>query len=333
MDKKSSITKKNNGGDAKLKQRTKEVPVVNTPHYSLHIEAAKAPNEVENSISNVTSQNHIQTNEAGGADHNLVKPKAQPRLSGATLGRGKSFRNLGIKFWNTLEWLATSALIFMILFFALNYSSYSELFKNKLDKLRGDVQTNPYIEQIFQPQKLPVTQELLPITTSLAQSKKQIPIIAMAITPPDDRIIIPRINQNVPIVKVSTENLILRDWNALEKDIQKSLQDGVVHYPGTAEPGDKGNVVITGHSSYFPWDSGRFKDVFALLHQVAVGDQIIVYHNQKAYSYQVYEIKVVTPDKVDVLTQEDGDRLTLITCTPVGTNLRRLIVLARPVNL
>jgi sortase A len=105
----------------------------------------------------------------------------------------------------------------------------------------------------------------------------------------------------------------------------------VVHYPGTAEPGQNGNVVITGHSSYFVWDPGGFKDVFALLHEVNIGDKIIVYHQQIPYSYQVYDKKVVMPDQVDVLTQAGENRLTLITCTPVGTNLKRLVVFAKPV--
>jgi len=131
-------------------------------------------------------------------------------------------------------------------------------------------------------------------------------------------------------VKVSTENLIRRDWGALEADIQEALKGGVVHYPGTAQAGDSGNVVLTGHSSYFPWDPGRFKDVFALLHEIVIGDDIIVYHDQQKVKYTVYETKVVTPDQVQVLTQEGEERLTLITCTPVGTNLKRLIVLAKP---
>ena len=164
------------------------------------------------------------------------------------------------------------------------------------------------------------------------QSAEQIPPLNITVAPPDDRIIIPRINKNVPIVGVSTENLINRDWAGLEADIQAALQLGVVHYPGTAEAGETGNVVITGHSSYFPWDPGRFKDVFALLHEIVVGDEVIVYRDQKPYRYRVYNTRVVTPDQVEVLTQEGEDRLTLITCTPVGTNLKRLIVLAEPIR-
>ena len=35
---------------------------------------------------------------------------------------------------------------------------------------------------------------------------------------------------------------------------------------------------------------------------------------------------------IEILTQEGEDRLTLITCTPVGTNLKRLIVFAKPLS-
>jgi len=173
---------------------------------------------------------------------------------------------------------------------------------------------------------------VLDVADSFDAQKKQIPELDIEITPSDNRLIIPRIDQNLPIVRVSSENLIARDWSALEKDMQEALQDGVVHYPGTSMPGQSGNAVITGHSSYFPWDSGRFKDVFALLHQVVVGDKIIIYQEQEKYIYEVSEINVVLPDNVDILKQTPEEKLTLITCTPVGTNLKRLIVVAKPVE-
>ncbi|MFS8158912.1 MAG: sortase domain-bontaining protein, partial [Candidatus Roizmanbacteria bacterium] len=46
--------------------------------------------------------------------------------------------------------------------------------------------------------------------------------------------------------------------------------------------------------------------------------------------YEVFEKFEVTPDQVSVLAQQyDKPYLTLITCTPPGTVLRRLIVNAR----
>lgn len=245
----------------------------------------------------------------------------------------KITKGVPVRIWHGLEFVAVTAVIFLLLFFVINFDSYSRLFLSKLDQLRGTVNNNPYIAQ--QLEKIrnasPEGQQPLPIVNTNQAAKKQIPDLSLDVAPPDDRILIPRIGQNVPIIRVPTDKLIQKDWAALEKQIQEALRYGVVHFPGTAMPGDNGNVVVTGHSSYFPWDPGRFKDVFALLHQVDIGDKVVVYHDQKAYTYQVYEKKVVMPDQVDVLTQKGDSRLTLITCTPVGTNLKRLVLLAKPI--
>jgi LPXTG-site transpeptidase (sortase) family protein len=253
------------------------------------------------------------------------KPTKKPKSAG--------MKKVGNKIWHILEFVSVTAVIFMVLFFALNYESYSRLFVNKLDQLRGGIQDNPYqIEAIQQEHNAsPEGQKPLPIVNSNKAAKQQIPELTLSIAPPDDRVIINRINQNVPVIRVPSDMLIKRNWAALEDQIQEALKFGVVHFPGTALPGDEGNVVITGHSSYFPWDPGRFKDVFALLHQVSVGDEIVVYHDQEKYVYKVYDKQTIQPDQVEVLTQDGEDRLTLITCTPVGTNLRRLVVFAEPV--
>ena len=51
----------------------------------------------------------------------------------------------------------------------------------------------------------------------------------------------------------------------------------------------------------------------------------------KKFTYQVEESFVITPDQISVLGDSGDDRITLITCTPIGTNLKRLIVVAKPV--
>jgi len=239
---------------------------------------------------------------------------------------------LGDKIWGSLRFISTSAIIFIVLFFIMNWNAYSAIVLSKL----GFVKTSDEMQEL-----LPVNgsadnpdssiQDLMVLSKNPEEQKSQIPPLNLEVIPPDTRIVIPRIAENVPIITVSTEALVNRDWDKLEQQIQESLRDGVVHYPGTAFPGEKGNVVITGHSSYFVWDPGRFKDVFALLQNVEIGDRIYVFYNQKKYVYEVYDIKVVLPTQVDILTQAGEDRLTLITCTPVGTNLKRLVVLGRPV--
>ncbi|MFA5948052.1 MAG: sortase [Candidatus Gracilibacteria bacterium] len=227
-----------------------------------------------------------------------------------------------------LRQITVGLAILVIGFFAINYSAYYQIVKNKWDTyLNKNV-----IEQQVNTVNDTKNKEALKSSEDPEVQKRQIPALNLEVAPIDNRIIIPKINQNIPIVRVSSKNLINKDWNALEKEMQDALKEGVVHYPGTSLPGQTGNAVITGHSSYFPWDPGRFKDVFALLHDVNEGDHIIIYYEQQKIEYEVVEKKEVQPDNIEVLKQTPDDRITLITCTPVGTNLRRLIVIAKPIS-
>ena len=216
-------------------------------------------------------------------------------------------------------------LIFAILFVVMNWSALSQIANWEWKKATSSIVQNNVLHDFTKKEK-PAQEKPLPVVIDKVLAQKQIPDLMLEVAPPDTRLIIPRINKNVPVVPVSSQNLIKRDWNALEKDMQKSLQYGVIHYPGTALPGNPGNVVLTGHSSYFPWDSGRFKDIFALLQDVQLEDKIVLFSNGKKYLYKVKNIYEVKPADLKILQQTPDNRLTLITCTPVGTNLRRLVV-------
>lgn len=137
------------------------------------------------------------------------------------------------------------------------------------------------------------------------------------VIPAGSQLSIPKINVTAPLVFSSS---------AAEADIQTELTKGVVHYPGTANPGEFGNVFITGHSSNFWWIKGNYNYIFANLDKLELGDQAKIYFEGRKYVYSVTEIKVVEPSEVSVLTQGETPTLTLMTCTPVGTNWKRLIV-------
>lgn len=158
--------------------------------------------------------------------------------------------------------------------------------------------------------------------------KKIAPSLNTEIMPPDNYLAIPRLGIRAPIREVENIDLSIGDWDTIEDQIQEVLREGIVHFPGTAEPGEQGNAFLTGHSSYYPWDSGRYKDIFALLPKIETGDLIEIYQDQEKFVYRVSEITEVAPDQTDVLQPTDDYRLTLMTCTPVGTTLKRLIVTA-----
>jgi sortase A len=121
-----------------------------------------------------------------------------------------------------------------------------------------------------------------------------------------------------------------------EEAYQRALQNGVVHFPGTAHVGQLGNFYLFGHSSDFVWKAGNYKTVFALLPKISIGDQIVVSDSEgKAYVYKVLETKVVNPNDASVLSQGEYKRklLTLQTSYPLGTALKRFIVVAEIVDL
>ena len=147
------------------------------------------------------------------------------------------------------------------------------------------------------------------------------------IAPYDNRIIIPSMGKNIPLVDIDTHSGV--DFNNLEDVFMKELEKGVVHYPGTALPGDKGNAFIFGHSSNYPWAQGSYNNVFALIDNLNGGDEIIVYYHQKKFTYIVREKKVIKPGDITSLDRDPNAReLTLMTCWPIGTTLDRILVFA-----
>ena len=139
----------------------------------------------------------------------------------------------------------------------------------------------------------------------------------------DNYVYIPRIRVAAPIVYPKTPD---------DGTINKALLDGVVHYPGTADPGQKGNVFLTGHSSFWPTVKSDYKTVFSLLPQLQTGDEIIVYNKGIRYTYRVDRTFEVSPTQVEVLKATPEPTLTLSTCVPIGTSYRRKIVQAKQVS-
>jgi sortase A len=153
------------------------------------------------------------------------------------------------------------------------------------------------------------------------------PQVRFDIIPYENRIVIPKIGKNIPLVDVAVDQEF--DFDHMENIFMKELEKWVVRYPGTARPGELGNAFIFGHSSNYPWIKWEYNDVFALLDNLDYGDEIIVYYNQKKFVYTVNEKQVVRPGNVKVLERDESKKeLSLMTCWPVGTTLNRMIVFA-----
>ena len=226
---------------------------------------------------------------------------------------------------DTFGFLLTFAIIFAISFAVMNFSSVRSLAEFYIF---GEQKAQAVAEAVESKKE----EVLLPPQGAKKLVKKEFPPLEIDVMPMDFRLVIPKIGKNVPLVNMSDKYISEDLWGEFENEVQNALRDGVVHYPGTAKPGQTGNVFFTGHSSYYPWDSGNYKDVFANLMQLEVGDEYIVYYQQEKHKYRVNEKKEVRPTEVGVLEQPTDKKLsTLMTCWPLGTTLRRLILVAEEV--
>jgi sortase A len=108
----------------------------------------------------------------------------------------------------------------------------------------------------------------------------------------------------------------------LEGDDTRTLRLGPGHIPGTALPGEAGNVGIAGHRDTF----------FRRLRYIEKDDIITVRTAAESYSYRVETLRVVAPSEVTVLGPTVDNTLTLVTCYPfsyVGLAPERFIIRAR----
>jgi len=119
--------------------------------------------------------------------------------------------------------------------------------------------------------------------------------------------------------------------NALVKVAGDDLMQSLIHYGGTALPGQLGTSVIFGHSTLPQFFSQtNYKTIFSTLPTIKIGDEIIVQSDSVQYSYEVFDMKIVSPKDLTALEQQKDDSyITLVTCVPPGTYWKRLNVHAR----
>jgi sortase A len=149
----------------------------------------------------------------------------------------------------------------------------------------------------------------------------------------DPRLIIPKINVDVPVIY---DNTMGSDQTETYNKQMAAMAKGVAWFGiagADSHPGQKGNTVLSGHSSNDWFDLGDLKFVFANLDRMKKDDTIYVNYRGTRYTYQVTDRKIVLPTQLSALqTGSDKAMLTLITCTPLGTSEKRLLVFAEQVS-
>lgn len=106
------------------------------------------------------------------------------------------------------------------------------------------------------------------------------------------------------------------------------------HYNGSALPGEMGNAFIYGHS-VLPWfyNPKNYKTIFSTLDKLLMGDVLYITYNGSILEYVVDGTAILAPEDVNPLALAkpkflNESTVTLMTCVPPGTKLKRLLVYA-----
>jgi sortase A len=119
------------------------------------------------------------------------------------------------------------------------------------------------------------------------------------------RIVIPKIQVDAPIVGDIT-------WEALKQ--------GVGHLPGSANPGERGNLYLAAHNDIFG-------EIFRYLDRLEAGDEYFIYGGEQKFRYVVKEKRIIQPTDVEVMAPTTEPVATLQTCYPYLIDTHRLVVI------
>jgi sortase A len=143
----------------------------------------------------------------------------------------------------------------------------------------------------------------------MVQSLANLPVPTAA---PDQaiRIQIPTIKIDAPVVQGD-------GWEQLKKGVGQNI--------GSANPGQNGNIVLSAHNDVYG-------ELFRDLDQLAPGDQVVLYTQQRQFVYVVDRTAIVEPTAVEVMSSTGSPTVTLISCYPYLVDKQRIVVFARLQN-
>ncbi len=104
-----------------------------------------------------------------------------------------------------------------------------------------------------------------------------------------------------------------------------AIDRGPGWWPGTAMPGELGNVVVAGHRT-------THSKPFADLHLLQPGELVIFTTDAGTSTYEVRGVIVVPGDWIDIAAQSEAHTATLFACHPPGSAAERIVAKLRMVG-
>lgn len=176
--------------------------------------------------------------------------------------------------------------------------------------------------------------EKIEIEQSLESNRKK-GLLAEILKFPSVELLVPEDpNFSIVIPKIAANSRILANIDASDSKVYlDALQKGVAQAAGSAFPGEDGHIFLFAHSTDYFWNVGNYNAVFYLLSKLEKADEINLFYKGQRFVYKVVDKTIVDPDQVQYLTRKTNrEFLTLQTCWPPGTTLKRMLVFATRVS-
>lgn len=132
----------------------------------------------------------------------------------------------------------------------------------------------------------------------------------------------------IEIPKISLAAVVANPTTTNIEALDKHLLAGAVRYPTSAKLGEKGNVVLFGHSSYLPIVGNQAYRTFNGIQKLIAGDMITVSSASRVYTYRVRTMTKESADDAGIPLSVEGRVLTLATCDSFGKKTDRFVVVA-----
>jgi sortase A len=152
------------------------------------------------------------------------------------------------------------------------------------------------------------------VATTVATTTTSTIVLPQPIAPPDP-------DADEPLVEIGRIEIprISLDRPVYEGITLGTLDNGPGHWPGSAMPGQIGNVVVAGHRVSH---SGPFRNI----DQLQPGDEVVLTTADGRFVYVVSGSEVVEPTAIEVIDQTPAATATLFACHPPGSTKYRYIV-------
>ena len=111
------------------------------------------------------------------------------------------------------------------------------------------------------------------------------------------------------------------DAAVVQGDSWEDLKRGVGQHVGSANPGEKGNLVLSAHNDIYG-------EIFRDLDKLQAGDEIIIATSQQEFVYTVQQTQIVDPTRTDLMDNTPEAITTLISCYPYMVDNKRIVVTA-----